>query len=61
MGEIRVKGPRPWPSWSWLTPNAVAKLATARSTTPAFLYENGTFVDDLLAASKVDDRNSSWW
>jgi len=32
----------------WLTPNAVTKLAVGQIHYTAFLYENGTFVDDLL-------------
>lgn len=48
MGEIRVKGPGALALVEHLTPNAVAKLAIGQVHYTAFLYENGTFVDDLL-------------
>ena len=48
MGEIRVKGPQAMAFLDWLTPNAVTKLAVGQIHYTAFLYENGTFVDDLL-------------
>lgn len=48
MGEIRVQGPGALALVEHLTPNAVAKLAVGQVHYTAFLYENGTFVDDLL-------------
>jgi len=48
MGEIRVKGPGALALVEHLTPNAVSKLAIGQVHYTAFLYENGTFVDDLL-------------
>ena len=48
MGEIRVKGPGALALVEHLTPNDVAKLAIGQIHYTAFLYENGTFVDDLL-------------
>lgn len=55
MGEIRVKGPQAMAFLDWLTPNAVARLAHGQIHYTAFLYENGTFVDDLLL-HKIDDQ-----
>ncbi len=54
MGEIRVKGPQAMAFLDWLTPNAVQKLAHGQIHYTAFLYENGTFVDDLLL-HKISD------
>jgi aminomethyltransferase len=48
MGEIRVKGPGALALVEHLTPNAVSKLLIGQVHYTAFLYENGTFVDDLL-------------
>jgi aminomethyltransferase len=48
MGEIRVKGPGALALVEHLTPNEVSKLAIGQVHYTAFLYENGTFVDDLL-------------
>ncbi len=48
MGEIRVKGPGALALVEHLTPNAVSKLEIGQVHYTAFLYENGTFVDDLL-------------
>jgi aminomethyltransferase len=56
MGEIRVKGPQAMPFLDWLTPNAVTKLALGQIHYTAFLYENGTFVDDLLLHKIADDE-----
>jgi aminomethyltransferase len=55
MGEIRVKGPQAMAFLDWLTPNAVARLAHGQIHYTAFLYENGTFVDDLLL-HRIDDE-----
>jgi aminomethyltransferase len=56
MGEIRVKGPQAMAFLDWLTPNAVTKLALGQIHYTAFLYENGTFVDDLLLHKLADDE-----
>ncbi len=48
MGEIRVQGPGALDLVEHLTPNAVSKLAIGQVHYTAFLYDNGTFVDDLL-------------
>lgn len=48
MGEVRVKGPGALALVEHLTPNAVSKLSLGQVHYTAFLYENGTFVDDLL-------------
>jgi aminomethyltransferase len=40
----------------WLTPNAVTRLAHGQIHYTAFLYENGTFVDDLLLHKLSDDE-----
>ena len=55
MGEIRVKGPKAMEFLDWLTPNAVTKLSHGQIHYTAFLYENGTFVDDLLL-HKINDN-----
>jgi len=54
MGEIRVQGPQAMDFLDWLTPNAVRKLGLGQIHYTAFLYENGTFVDDLLL-HKISD------
>ena len=56
MGEIRVKGPQAMAFLDWLTPNAVTRLAHGQIHYTAFLYENGTFVDDLLLHKIKDDE-----
>jgi aminomethyltransferase len=56
MGEIRVKGPQAMAFLDWLTPNAVIKLAHGQIHYTGFLYENGTFVDDLLLHKISDDE-----
>ena len=48
MGEIRVQGPGALALVERLTPNNVAALAIGQVHYTAFLYPNGTFVDDLL-------------
>lgn len=48
MGEIRIKGPQAKALVQHLTPNDVDKLKVGQIHYSAFLYENGTFVDDLL-------------
>ena len=56
MGELRVRGPQAMAFLDWLTPNAVARLAKGQIHYTAFLYENGTFVDDLLLHKISDDE-----
>ena len=56
MGEIRVKGPQAMAFLDWLTPNAVVNLAQGQIHYTAFLYENGTFVDDLLLHKISNDE-----
>ncbi len=56
MGELRVQGPQAMAFLDWLTPNAVARLAKGQIHYTAFLYENGTFVDDLLLHKISDDE-----
>jgi aminomethyltransferase len=56
MGEIRVKGPGALALVEHLTPNAVSKLALCQVHYTAFLYENGTFVDDLLVYREGEEE-----
>ena len=56
MGELRVKGPQACAFLDWLTPNAVRKLSVGQIHYSAFLYENGTFVDDLLIHKISEDE-----
>jgi len=56
MGEIRVKGPQAMAFLDWLTPNAVTRLGLGQIHYTALLYENGTFVDDLLLHKLADDE-----
>ncbi len=56
MGEIRVKGPGALALVEHLTPNAVSKLAIGQVHYTAFLYENGTFVDDLLVYREGEEE-----
>lgn len=56
MGEIRVKGPGALALVEHLTPNAVSKLALGQVHYTAFLYENGTFVDDLLVYREAEQE-----
>jgi aminomethyltransferase len=48
MGEIRVRGPRALEVVQKLTTNDASALLDGRIQYSAFLYETGTFVDDLL-------------
>lgn len=56
MGEIRVKGSGALALIEHLTPNAVSRLAIGQVHYTAFLYENGTFVDDLLVYREGDEE-----
>ncbi|MCX6549262.1 MAG: glycine cleavage system aminomethyltransferase GcvT [Acidobacteria bacterium] len=56
MGEIRVKGPGALALIEHLTPNAVYQLVIGQIHYTAFLYENGTFVDDLLVYREGDEE-----
>jgi aminomethyltransferase len=56
MGEIRIQGPQAKAFIQYLTPNDVEKLKVGQIHYSAFLYENGTFVDDLLCHKVSDDE-----
>ena len=56
MGEIRVKGPGALALVEHLTPNAVSQLVLGQIHYTAFLYENGTFVDDLLVYREGEEE-----
>ncbi|MBL0209678.1 MAG: glycine cleavage system aminomethyltransferase GcvT [Holophagaceae bacterium] len=56
MGELRVAGKDALNYLQHLTPNDVAGLANGQIHYTAFLYENGTFVDDLLIYRERDDE-----
>ena len=56
MGEIRVKGPQAKDFVQHLTPNDVDKLKIGQIHYTAFLYDNGTFVDDLLCHKVSEDE-----
>ncbi len=56
MGEIRIKGPQAKACVQHLTPNDVDKLQVGQIHYSAFLYENGTFVDDLLCHKVSEDE-----
>mgnify|MGYP000907589607 CR=1 FL=1 len=56
MGEIRVKGPQAKALVQHLTPNDVDRLKIGQIHYSAFLYENGTFVDDLLCHKVAEDE-----
>ena len=55
MGEIRVRGPRALEVVQRLTTNDASSLLDGRIQYSAFLYEKGTFVDDLLTYKIADD------
>ncbi len=55
MGEIRVRGPRALEVVQKLTTNDASTLLDGRIQYSAFLYEKGTFVDDLLTYKIADD------
>lgn len=48
MGELRVRGKDALKYLQHMTPNDVSKLTIGQVHYTAFLYDNGTFVDDLL-------------
>ncbi len=56
MGELRVKGRDALAYLQKLTPNDVSKLVEGQVHYTAFLYENGTFVDDLLVYKQAEDE-----
>jgi aminomethyltransferase len=56
MGELRVKGKDALACLQKLTPNDVSKLVPGQVHYTAFLYENGTFVDDLLIYKESEDE-----
>ena len=56
MGEIRVKGPDALAFVQHMTPNDAARLKLGQIHYTAFLYDNGTFVDDLLCHKVADDE-----
>jgi aminomethyltransferase len=56
MGEIRVKGRDALACVQHLTPNDVSRLHVGQIHYTAFLYENGTFVDDLLCHKVAEDE-----
>ena len=56
MGEIRIKGRQALDLVQFLTPNDVSKLKVGQIHYTAFLYENGTFVDDLLCHKVAEDE-----
>ncbi len=56
MGELRVKGRDAEKYLQHLTPNDVSKLVPGQVHYTAFLYENGTFVDDLLIYKEAEDE-----
>jgi aminomethyltransferase len=56
MGELRVQGKDALAYLQKLTPNDVSKLKVGQCHYSAFLYENGTFVDDLLIYKEAEDH-----
>lgn len=55
MGEIRIKGPDALVNIQRLISNDVSKALPGRVIYSGLLYENGTFVDDLLVYKFQDD------
>ncbi len=55
MGELRVRGKDALKYLQHLTPNDVSLLTIGQIHYTAFLYDNGTFVDDLLIYKEADD------
>lgn len=55
MGELQVRGKDALKYLQHLTPNDVSKLTVGQVHYTAFLYENGTFVDDLLIYKEGDE------
>ncbi|MBL0313293.1 MAG: glycine cleavage system aminomethyltransferase GcvT [Holophagaceae bacterium] len=56
MGELRVVGKDALKYLQYLTPNDVSALSIGQIHYTAFLYENGTFVDDLLIYKEAEDE-----
>jgi aminomethyltransferase len=56
MGELRVVGKDALKYLQYLTPNDVASLSIGQIHYTAFLYENGTFVDDLLIYREAEEE-----
>ena len=56
MGEIRIKGPQALALVQHLTPNDASRLQIGQIHYTAFLYDNGTFVDDLLCHKVAEDE-----
>ena len=56
MGELRVVGKDALKYLQYLTPNDVASLGNGQIHYTAFLYENGTFVDDLLIYKEGEEE-----
>ncbi|MBI4911125.1 MAG: glycine cleavage system aminomethyltransferase GcvT [Acidobacteria bacterium] len=56
MGEIRIRGRQALDLVQRLTPNDAGKLKLGQIQYSAFLYENGTFVDDLLVHRVAEDE-----
>lgn len=54
MGEFRVTGKDALKYLQYLTPNDVSELKVGQVHYTAFLYESGTFVDDLLIYKEAD-------
>lgn len=55
MGEFSVKGPGALAFISHITTNDPSKIAIGQCQYTAMLYENGTFVDDLLVYRLAED------
>ena len=56
MGELRVVGKDALKYLQYMTPNDVSSLSVGQIHYTAFLYENGTFVDDLLIYKEAEDE-----
>ncbi len=56
MGELRVTGKDALNFLQFMTPNDVSSLSIGQIHYTAFLYENGTFVDDLLIYKEAEEE-----
>ena len=56
MGELRVVGKDALKYLQYMTPNDVSSLSIGQIHYTAFLYENGTFVDDLLIYKEAENE-----
>ena len=56
MGELRVVGKDALKYLQYMTPNDVSALHIGQIHYTAFLYENGTFVDDLLIYREAENE-----